>query len=384
MTYRATSSRRYSRVLVGPLFEVVVVPAQVLYGLGVNGIVRWDAPATSPPSTYAELVEHDRAVRGLERLFTESASVVAALAAFAGPGMPVPSVVTNTDEVRLDVESFVGDLDQPVATVSLGGIAIGLLVTAAGAGFAVRKRETEIRLLRADGDAGWRFAARAVAQYLPPAVVGTAIGLGATWAVGSLSGDDVGARTDAIDMTTISLTAAAGLGVAAFITGFAASRVLDVRPSSFGSVRARWLLPVIGLAVAAWIQVGAAGDRSEVDPLVLIFPMVGLAAGVGVGALAVRWMMHRAHRTGSGLPTALFLAWRRITSAEPGAVLLAAAMGMALGLIVFSGALVGSLSTAVAAKSAAASAGVPRPSSLNGSWLIRRRLRRTCVCRTSG
>ena len=62
-------------------------------------------------------------------------------------------------------------VDPHGVSLAIGGIVLGLLVTAAGALFAVRKREAEVRLLRSDGDAGWRFAARAIAQFVAPAAV---------------------------------------------------------------------------------------------------------------------------------------------------------------------------------------------------------------------
>ena len=137
----------------------------------------------------------------------------------------------------------------------------------------------------------------------------------------------------------------------------AAGRVLYTRRSGIGAVRIGWFLPVIGLAVAAWIQVGAEGDPAGVDPLVIAFPLVGLIAGVGLVVAGARWMMGRASRTGASLPPMLFLAWRRITSADAGAVLLSTAMGIALGLVVFSTGFVRSLEAATDAKAASAVGG---------------------------
>ena len=101
-----------------------------------------------------------------------------------------------------------------------------------------------------------------------------------------------------IDLTSIVWTVLIGLVVAAAVTAVASSRVLYTRQSTVGALRLGWFLPVVGVAVAAWIQVGAAGEPGEVDPLVIAFPLVGLIAGVGLVVIAARWLMRRVHRTG--------------------------------------------------------------------------------------
>ena len=213
----------------------------------------------------------------------------------------------------------------------MAGIPLGIIVTAAGASFAVRKQQVEIRLLRADGDASWRFAARAGIQYLPTAVVGGILGAAAGWALVAVLGESAAVSPDAIPVASVITTLVAGLIVAAGVTALASSRVLSTRSSGLAALRLNWLLPIVGLAVAAWIQVGSAGDPTEVDPLVIAFPLVGLVAGVGAVVFSVRWSLHRVRRSGGSLPPGLFLAWRRITAAESGAVLLAIAMGIAVG-----------------------------------------------------
>jgi hypothetical protein len=349
---------RFSAVFSGPLSETMIVPESVLLGLGADGLVRWDAEMTDRPDSYAELSTQAGRTRGIERSYTESTELAGALAGFAGAGGPAPMLATDVFDLRDEIDGIVAELDQPIATAAIGGIVLGLLVTAAGAAFAVRKRETEVRLLRADGDAAWRFAARAVAQFAAPAALGAALGVAAAWLLVAVPGGSVRPSADVIDVGSIVQVAAVGLGVAAVITGVAASRVLHTQRSTVGSLRLAWFLPVVGVAAAAWIQVGAEGDSAQVDLLVIAFPLVGLIAGVGLVVLAAQWLMRRAHRSGGSLPPALFLAWRRITSADSSAVLLSAALGIALGLIMFSSSLVAGLDTASDAKATTAVGGV--------------------------
>ena len=349
---------RFSAVFSGPLNETMIVPESVLLGLGTEGLVRWDALIADWPDSYAELSAHAGRTRGIERSYTESNELAGALAAFTGASGPTPTLTTEVFDIRDEIDVIVAELDQPIATAALGGIVLGLLVTAAGAAFAVRKRETEARLLRADGDAAWRFAARAVTQFAAPAAVGAAVGVSAAWLLVAAPGGGVQPSADVIDVRSIVRVALVGLSVAAVTTGAAASRVLHTPRSMVGSLRLAWFLPVVGVAAAAWIQVGAEGNAANVDLLVISFPLVGLTAGVGLVVLAAQWLMHRAHRSGGSLPPALFLAWRRITSADSSAVLLSAALGIALGLIMFSSSLVAGLDTAADAKATTAVGGV--------------------------
>jgi hypothetical protein len=349
---------RFSRVLSAPLFETIIVPESLFLDLGADGLVRWDAEVADRPDSYQELSDQAARTRGVERSYTESATMAGALAGFAGAGGPTPTLASEVFDLRDDVDQIVAELDQPIATAAIGGIVLGLIVTAAGAAFAVRKRETEVRLLRADGDAAWRFAVRSLAQFAAPAAIGAVLGVAAAWFLIAVPGDGVRPAADVIEVGSIVWVAAIGLGVAAAITGVASSRVLHTRRSAVTSLRLAWFLPVVGVAVAAWIQVGAAGDAAEVDPLVIAFPLVGLIAGVGLIVLGARWLMRRAHRRGGSLPPALFLAWRRITSADSSAVLLSAALGIALGLIMFSSSLVAALDAASDAKATTAVGGV--------------------------
>ena len=125
---------RFSPVLSGPLFEIVVVPESVFFGLDVDGIVRWDSAATDLPDTYAGLIAQASRTRRLERSYTESPEMVDALAAFSGAGGPVPILATDVIDLRRDTRSIVAELDQPIATASIGGIVLGLIVTGGGSG----------------------------------------------------------------------------------------------------------------------------------------------------------------------------------------------------------------------------------------------------------
>ncbi len=341
---------RYSRVLGGPLVELYLVPAEALDDLGLQVGVRWDAVVADPPRTSAALDRLATSYRRVERSFTESADVSAAISGFSGSGTRVPSLTTDAFDLRDRVDDVLAGLGQPIGTAAVGGVLLGLMVTASGAAFAVRKRRVEFRLLRSDGDPGWRFAARALLQYSPPALLGAAVGVVAAVLLVGLLGPSGEFHASAIDRSVVLGALIAGLFIAAATTAVAAVRVLDHPTSPVGSLRIGWLLLVVGLAAAMWLQVGASSRPRELDPLVIGFPLVGLTAGVGLITAATQWAMRRVRLSGRSLPTSLFLAWRRVTSADAGASLLSAAMGIALGLVVFSAVVVDSLETALEAK----------------------------------
>lgn len=341
---------RYSRVLGGPLVELYIAPAGVLDDLGIEGGVRWDASVVDPPRTQAALDRLTARYRGVERSFTESSAVSAAIGGFSGAGTRVPSLTTDAFDLRDRVDDIVDGLSQPIGTAAVGGVLLGLIITASGAAFAVRKRRVEFRLLRSDGDPGWLFAARALLQYTPPALLGAVVGVISAVLLVGLLGPSGRFHGSAIDRSVVVGALIAGLLIAAATTAVAAVRVLERPTSHTGSLRSGWLLLVVGLATAMWIQVGASSRPRELDPLVIGFPLAGLTAGVGLITVLTRWGMRRVRRTGRSLPTPVFLAWRRITSADAGASMLSAAMGIALGLVVFSAVVVDSLETAAAAK----------------------------------
>jgi hypothetical protein len=352
-TVPPTLAPRYSRVLRGPLVELYFVPADALDHLDIPGGVRWDAAVVDPPRSQAALERLTTRYRDVERSFTESSALSSAIGEFSGAGTRVPSLTTDAFELRDEVDEIVDGLSQPIGTAAVGGVLLGLMITAAGAAFAVRKRRVEFRLLRSDGDPGWLFAGRALLQYTPPALLGVAVGVASAVLLVGVLGPSGTFHGSAIDRSIVGGALIAGLVIAALTTALAAVRVLDHSTAHGGSLRFGWLLLVVGLAVAMWIQVGASSRPRELDPLVIGFPLVGITAGVGVITVLTRWVMRRVRRTGRSLPTPVFLAWRRVTSADAGASLLSAAMGIALGLVVFSAVVVDSLETATAAKTTA-------------------------------
>ncbi len=340
----------WSPVLHGPLFEIFVATPQTATALGIGGTIRWDAALERPPTSRDELDALAASTRRVERSFTESGGMRDALVPVIGEGGPLPVLGTDLFDLRDEMERRVDELDQPISMTTFAGVMLGLAVAATGAAFTARKRRRELRLLRADGDAAWRFAARAVAQYAAPAGLGSALGVLAAWAVIAVAGPTGAAPLDAVDVSQLVVVTLVALALTGVATAAVATRALHDEPLRGGGLPLAGILFALGLGTAAWIQVGAGDRRGEVDALVVLFPFIGLVGGIALVVTLARWAVRRARGAGSVLPPAGFLAWRRIAAADAGATGLATVMGVTLGLAVFSTLLIGSFESAASAK----------------------------------
>lgn len=340
---------RFLTVYNAPNFELVIVPDHVMFEIAPPGTARWEVPLDDRPSTFADLRARVVEYQDLERASSRDPALAPAIDVFAGSTRRPPRVDTRLYDIDQRARQVVAALGPPISVTRLGGVVLGLVVTGAGATFAVRRRASEFRLLAADGDAGWRFAARAVPQYASFAILGSAAGVAAGWAIIAAFGPSGSARLGAVHATEVVAVATTGLAIAATVTGVLGHRVLSSSTASLGAVKSSWLWLVAGLAVAGWIQVGSA-PAGRFDPTVVAFPIIGLSAGVGLTLTLLRWVLRRGRSTGGSLPVPLFLAWRRLTSAEAGAMLLAGAIGVSFGLSVFSAVFVDTLETTSRAK----------------------------------
>lgn len=349
----ATLVPRFSRIFGAPLFELFVASPDVIDELGLDGTTRFDVSVAVPPRTERDLVRLASDIRAVERDFTRSPELTAALDGYSGVGAAVPRLSTELFDVEDETATRTAELEQPIATTSIAGIILGLLISAAGGGFVARRRRRELRLLRSDGDAGWRFALRSIAEYALPGAVGLGAGIGLGWAVIRLAGPTRRADLADIDMAAATMWGAVGVVCASIATAIIAGSALDSTPPGRETAVSRWILPVAALAVAAWVQVGGEGGRGSVDLMVVLFPIVGLVGGVGLAVSALRIALARGRRSGGRASTALFLAWRRLTAAPVGVVGLAIVVGSAFGLVVFPTLLVASLDDAALAKARA-------------------------------
>ena len=342
---------RFQRVFSEPSFELVIADESTVRDLGLSGRARWEAPLTLPPSTWTDLRRLTADYRSLESALNRDGPVGDAYRAWAAEPEAPPTFVTALPSAEQDAARIIAELDQPIRTATWSGAVAGVLLSTLGAVFLIRRRRSDYRLMAADGDAAWRFFARAVAQYAAPAVVGAVIGVAAGWAMIRLFGPSGSASWSVVPWGGVAAVSAIAVVLAGLVSATISVRLVDAMERPVGSFNRTWVLVLVGVAATMWIQVGReTGD--DVNPLIVSFPFVGVVTGVLVTVAALRLALGHLRRTGSRLPTPLFLAWRALTASESGALSLTAALGLASGLVVLSVSFVGTIDAATEAKAA--------------------------------
>lgn len=253
-------------------------------------------------------------------------------------------------------ENSVDAVRGPVFTISLAGRLVALAVVGAVGTFALARRRTEFALLGARGVGRLTIGARAGLEALLPIALGTMAGV----AVAVLLVRRLG-PSELIDGTAVTsaygtagITALVGAALLAVVTA-AALRESDAAGSRFRESvhRTPWVGLAIGLAGASLYEIVTRGDEGttdRVDVLLLLFPLLFIAAGAG---LATRWLTRLLPRLRSvraaGAPAA-FLASRRLAAASRTALVLVTACAVALGIFLYAGVLVASLRATSEAK----------------------------------
>jgi putative ABC transport system permease protein len=255
-----------------------------------------------------------------------------------------------------------------VALLSGAGIGITLAVAGAAGVFLVRRRRAEAALLFARGEHVAVFGARSLVEMLLPALIGAgggfavALGLTGLFApAGSIDAHTLGAAA-----THAAVAACVGLGLAA-----AAAATVFLHLYDTGTVRRRWLrvLPweVPMLAIGAWllqdvltgggIARSATGSGGHPTLAVFVLPLVLVAAAAGLATRALRLVLHGRAGRGAGLPTALFLAFRRASAARALLTALIVVAAVCFGAYFYAEALAASVNRSVDEKAAIAYGG---------------------------
>jgi hypothetical protein len=341
---------RFRRVFNSPEFELIVVDDALMREMGSGVRAVWQAPLDRAPQSWEALVELTDAYRQLERDLAGETAIGDLHRAFAIEPDAPPSLFTVLYDVRSDAGAVIAELERPVATATLAGAAAGLALSTLGAVFMIRRRHSEYRLLAADGDGWWRFFVRAGVQYVAPAVAGVVIGVAIAWLAIAVLGPSGSADLGEVPWRAVAVFALLACLLAAAVTASLAVRAADGMNVVSGGVSASWLFVLAGASVAMWLQVGQPAPGDDAGPLVIAFPFVGIVTGVILVVLLFRLVLRAARRTGTRLPTSLFLAWRALSGSETGALLVTSALGLAAALAVLSTTFVSSVDTAIVDK----------------------------------
>ncbi len=334
-----------------PSEEIVLVPLSVMFDQGPAEIMRWQAPLASTPSTVEELRTVERFVSGFDTALIQEEGE----ALRAATGRPDPTIVSATQisDVRAEVDRSAARLAEPLQTVRLAGLALGLAVAAAAAMFAADHNRSVFRLLLSDGDSPGFIGARTAIQLAGPALLGAGLGLAFGWMLVAALGPDGAFDAPGLDASEVALTVGVGLALIAVITAAVAVDRAFPQPARRRPLGAD--LAILAVAALAWYRVTTAPmtSGSRIDLLVVVFPIAGLAASVVVALRLLDWVSRRFQNAGSGLPTPAFLAWRRIASAQATSRTLTGAIALALGVLVFATALVPALDRSLETKAVA-------------------------------
>lgn len=340
---------RFVSAFNGPSSELVIASEETVLASGLTGIARWRAGLTEIPTSYEELRTVRDRMRRFEAALVEPGPLRDALAASATSAAGRPRLSTELFETTSDVESAAALLEGPLASARTVGAAVGLLALVAVGAFLVERRRSEFRLLVGEGRGPLRLVALVGAQLLAPTALGATCGVMA--AVAGLRWLGPAERHDlsAVDWSGVALITVFGWAVAAVVAGSMASRVLADRLVPPRVVATAATVSLAVACAAAWWQVGRTGAAagSDVDLAVVALPVLGVALAVTAAVLVVGALIARTAGDGSRLPLPLFLTLRRLAVGGGGLRIVAGAVGLGVGLLVFAVALTSTLDRTV-------------------------------------
>ena len=292
----------------------------------------------------------ERVIGGLEHLAEESNNQATALHAAVGGGRtPVDQVGTLRHARR--ASSAVQAAAGPVALGTAGVALIALL--GAGRTWLDRRRQ-EVTVLAMRGAGPVALGVKAVLEMSVPLVAGAAAGTTSAWFLVRAIGPSPLIEADAI-RAGARHTAAVVLLAVVVIGAVVAAGARRIGVQS-GGVSSRptllwWEPPVLVLALAAWYEVrsGVAVTEGPVDALVLSFPLLLLSGGAGLAARAV-FSPRIGGWSAAWLPTAGWLAMRRLIASRLRAAAIVTGTAVAIGIVCFGGSMSSSLLATAEAK----------------------------------
>ena len=330
-----------------PNLELVVAAEETVAASGLTGVVEWRADTTGLPDRYDDLLAVERRYRTFERSLVGTGDLGRSLSAASTAADRRPILTTDVFDTVAQVRRDVAQLDGPLdATRGLGGVAGLASVVAVGA-FLVDRRRSEFRLLVSEGDGPLRLGLRAAVQLVAPFAVGTALGV-----VGAVVGPAWFGPADGVVWSRLAwrpVSAVSALALVLVATTIGVLGASTLRRSERTVRRAAGLTTALAVAVttvAAWVQVGRTTGRSErLDLVVVAVPVLVIAVASVVALFVVGAALARLPGR-SRLPPEAYLAVRRLGSDRGSVRVAAAALGLGVGLLAFSTALVATLDRA--------------------------------------
>lgn len=336
----------------GPNSELVVTDADTLLGSGLTGVARWRAPLTTVPSTFVGLRDLRDRFRAFDLGLVGTGSLGASIQATATPAGGRPRLTTELFDTTETVERAVRQLDAPLESARAIGAVVGLVAMVAVGVFFVERRRTEFRLLAAEGHSVAGIAVRVAGQLAPPVALGSMLGVVAATFGLRWFGPARRADFTAVPWRAVGAVSVAGLLIAAVVAGYVAIRTLRRSSVSLRVASNAVLALLLAAAAFTWVQSGrtTTSGGADVDLAVVALPVVVVLLVVVAGVAIVGACIGRLARRSERLPIVAFLAARRLAVGGGGLRIVAGAMGLGVGLLVFAVALTSTLDRTVDVK----------------------------------
>lgn len=337
----------------GPNSELVITEPDTLLDSGLTGVTRWRAPLASIPDTYDGLRSLRGDVRSFESALVGTGALGTAVADTSTAAGRRPILTTDLYATTGELDRSVAQLAQPLDSARTVGGAVGLAAALAAGVFYVDRRRAEFRLLAGEGHGTASMTVLVGGQLVLLALCGLAIGV-AVGIVGTRlfgPGEPVGLGD--VRWTSAVAAAAAALALASLSAGVRGARTLA--PTDRGSSRAVGLAVGAALLVATgavWYQarVGRV-EVGTVDLVVATLPVLTALVSIAIVLLVGSWLLGLLGRAiGDRAPPEAFLAARRLAVGSVGVRVTAGALGLGIGLLVFSIALRSTLDRTVEVK----------------------------------
>ncbi|WP_448625542.1 FtsX-like permease family protein [Geodermatophilus sp. URMC 64] len=271
--------------------------------------VRTDARTLSVTDARGLLVDQERAQR-------------AALPSDLVQAQPNERLADAVDRA----ETIERGLQGPVLPVAIAGGLLALVLVAAAGSFWADRRVDEVRLLAARGVGPAPLAGKAALELALPAVVGTAVGWGASRlliaGLGPADDLDPAATTTAVWSAVVAFVV--GLGCAAAVAGLrargTAERPLGAAPRWPSLVP--WELALLVAAGWCWVLLESrdaiVDDHgvAQVNGLLVAFPLLGIAGAAVLLTRLLTRLLPAVRRVAARRSPAVFLAVNRLAAAR--------------------------------------------------------------------
>ncbi len=336
-----------------PNFELVLADEATLLDSGLPGVVRWRSPLGSIPTTFDGLRTLRNRMRQLDGALVQAGALGSSMKEVASTGQRAPVLTSDVFDTTSSVEAAVAQLAAPLASARALGAIVGLTAVFAAGVFLVERRRSEFRLLTSEGERWPRMAVRVAGQLALVVVVAGAVGAFLSVAGPRWLGPAVSYDFSRLPWALIGLTMGFSLLLASIAAGMMGARTLMSPSRQTRQAVGRVLVAMLVAATAvAWMQVGrtTASAGASIDLVVVALPVLTIAFVVMVVVGALGWIVRLLGHHGERLPVEMFLAVRRLASGSLAVRLVAGALGLGIGLLVFALAITATLDRTVDVK----------------------------------